>query len=83
MPKKLRKLSGKDVVTILEQFDFDTARIRGSHYVMKREVEGQTQTITVPVHGNKPLAPGTLKNIYRLAANYISDDELRPHFYTD
>jgi predicted RNA binding protein YcfA (HicA-like mRNA interferase family) len=83
MPNKLRKLKGREVIAILEKFGFEVARIRGSHHVMQRMIDEQSQTIIVPVHARKPLTPGTLKNIYRLATEYISEDDLRPHFYTD
>jgi predicted RNA binding protein YcfA (HicA-like mRNA interferase family) len=76
-------LSGKEVIAILEQFGFQTARIRGSHHIMQRMVNNETQSVTVPAHTGKPLAPGTLKNIYRQAKAYLSEDELRSHFYTD
>ncbi len=83
MPSKLRRLSGRQVISILEKFGFEVARIRGSHHVLQRIMDGQTQSVSVPVHARKPLAPGTLKQIYRLAVEYIPEDELRPHFYTD
>ena len=83
MPNKLRKLRGREVIAILEKFGFEVARIRGSHYVMRRMIDEQTQTIIVPVHARKPLTPGTLKGIYRLATEYISEDELRSHFCSD
>jgi predicted RNA binding protein YcfA (HicA-like mRNA interferase family) len=83
MPSKLHRLSGKEVRGILEQFGFQLARVRGSHHIMQRVVEGQTQSVTVPVHTRRPLAPGTLKNIYRQAKDYVAEDDLHPHFYTD
>ncbi|MFW5692546.1 MAG: type II toxin-antitoxin system HicA family toxin [Chloroflexota bacterium] len=82
MPK-LRRLSGKDIVKILEGLGFSVVRIRGSHHIMKRVVDGQTQTVNVPVHGNKDLAAGMLKRMYRDLQRYIPEDDLKPHFYTD
>ena len=83
MPNRLRRLSGKDVVAILESFGFVVVRIRGSHHMLRHETHGQFGTISVPVHAHRPLAPGTLKNIYRQTLEVIPDEELRPHFYTD
>jgi predicted RNA binding protein YcfA (HicA-like mRNA interferase family) len=83
MPSKLRRLSGREVAAILEGFGFQVTRIRGSDHIMQRTVEGKTQSVTVPIHTRRPLATGTLKNIYRQASAYIGDDELRPHFYSD
>ncbi len=83
MPNRLRRLSVKDVVIILESFGFVVVRIRGSHHMLRHEIHGQIRTISVPVHAHRPLAPGTLKNIYRQALEVIPDEELRPNFYTD
>ena len=83
MPNKLRRLSGKEVITILEKFGFTLNRIRGSHHMMERNISSQTQLISVLVHARKPLLPGTLKNIYRKASEYIPEVELRSHSYTD
>ncbi len=80
---KLRSLSGQDVVKIFEQFGFVVIRIRGSHHVMRRAIEGQTQTINVPVHGKQSVAKRTLRTIHRDACRFIPEEELRPHFYTD
>jgi predicted RNA binding protein YcfA (HicA-like mRNA interferase family) len=82
MPR-LRRLSGRDVVRILEGLGFLVIRIRGSHHIMQRVVDGHTQVVNVPVHGNKPLAPGMLKRLYRDLQRYIPEDELQSHFYTD
>ncbi|MBZ0291148.1 MAG: type II toxin-antitoxin system HicA family toxin [Anaerolineae bacterium] len=82
MPK-LRSLSGKQVVAILERLGFQVIRIKGSHHIMNRIAGGQTQRLNVPVHGNKPISPGTLRSIYRDARQYVAEEDLRPHFYTD
>ncbi len=82
MPR-LRSLSGKDVVKILEGLGFATVGIRGSHHIMRRIVDEETQTINVPVHGNKALGTGMLKRLYRDMQRYISEDDLKSHFYTD
>jgi predicted RNA binding protein YcfA (HicA-like mRNA interferase family) len=82
MPK-LRRLSGKDIVKLLEAMGFVVIRIRGSHFIMRRVVNGQTQTVNVPVHGSKVLATGMLKRLFRDLQRYIPEDELRPHFYSD
>lgn len=78
MPK-LRRLSGKEVVTILGRFGFTVVSQRGSHIKLKRNVAGGTQTLTVPAHAE--LDPGTLRAIIRQAARFIPEQDLRPHFY--
>ena len=82
MPK-LRRLSGADVVGILEEFGFVVVRIRGSHHVMRRVIKGETQTVNVPVHGSKILGTGMLKRLYRDTSRYFSEDQLRDYFYAE
>lgn len=47
---------------------------------LAREVAGARQVLTVPLHAD--LDPGTLRAIFRQASRFISESELRPHFYT-
>jgi len=82
MPK-LRRLNGRQIINILEQFNFEVVRVRGSHHNMRRVVNQQNQNLNVPVHGNKVLATGTVRGIYRQASEFIPEEELHPHFYTD
>lgn len=46
----LRRLSGADVVAILQRFGFAVVSQRGSHIKLKRVVAEGSQTLTVPVH---------------------------------
>jgi len=81
MPK-LRTLSGPDVVRILSEFEFLVAAQRGSHIKLRRTLpDGTRQTLTIPNH--RELDTGTLKAIYRQALRYVTDEELRPCFYSD
>jgi predicted RNA binding protein YcfA (HicA-like mRNA interferase family) len=82
MPR-LRRLSGKQVIKILQNFDFEIFSQKGSHVKMLREVEGERQIVVVSVHGSQPIPTGTLASIYRKSCLYIPEDDLRPHFYTD
>ena len=82
MPK-LRRLNGKQVVDIFRQFGFEVVRIRGSHTHLQRIVSAEHQNLNVPVHGSKPIPTGTLKSILRQASAYLSDEELKKHFYGD
>ncbi|MFN4179693.1 MAG: type II toxin-antitoxin system HicA family toxin [Armatimonadota bacterium] len=68
---KLPRVSGKQVVAVLQRLGFRLQRIRGSHYFLhhpERDV-----TVSVPVHASKILAPKTLLNILKAAR--ISRDE--------
>lgn len=81
MPK-LKVLSGADIVKILSDFSFTVASQRGSHIKLQRvSVDGTRQLLTIPNH--KELDKGTIKAIYRQALRYITEDELKNHFYTE
>ena len=81
MPK-LKTLSGGDVVKIFSLFGFEIEAQRGSHVKLRRLLPGGArQTLTIPLHDD--MDKGTLKAIYRQALRYLTEDQLRPHFYTD
>ncbi len=82
MPR-LRRLSGAEVVQILEQFGFTVIRIKGSHHRLKIVRDNKTCYTSVPVHGNQPLPIGTLLDIFRQACRFIPEDDLRRHFYAN
>jgi predicted RNA binding protein YcfA (HicA-like mRNA interferase family) len=83
MPK-LRRLSAKEVIKILQKFGFEIYSQKGSHLRLERITEdGERERILVAGHGNKPIAIGTLFNIYRTACIFISEDDLYPYFYAD
>lgn len=79
MPK-LKALSGQDIITILAVFGFAVAGQRGSHVKLQRTMNGIKQTLIVPNHAE--LDKGTVQAVYRQSTRYISESELRPHFYT-
>jgi predicted RNA binding protein YcfA (HicA-like mRNA interferase family) len=81
MPK-LKVLSGPEVVRLLALFGFKVVSQKGSHVKLRRmEPGGGQQTLTIPDH--KELDRGTLGAIYRQASRYISESELRRHFYAE
>lgn len=82
MPR-LRRLSGAEIIKILEGFGFEVISIKGSHHKLRRIVHGQKQTLNVAVHGSKPVSTGTLRSIYREACVYIPEDKLQSYFYGD
>jgi len=78
---KLRRLSGSEVIRILEYFGFVVHAQRGSHVKLRRiGPAGEKQTLTIPRH--RELDAGTLRAILRQASRYIPSEELRPYFYT-
>lgn len=54
-------MSGKQLLKLAYDKGFQLDRITGSHHIL---VKGDV-TITIPVHGNKDLPPGTLHRILR------------------
>lgn len=80
MPPRLRRLSARDVLSILKTFGFEVVATRGSHAKLRRITEDAgAQILTVPLH--KELDVGTVRAIYRQAARFIAETELRHHFY--
>jgi len=80
MARRLRRLSGADVVRILKSFGFETFAQRGNHIKLRRmSADGGKQTLVVPLHDE--LDRGTLRAVFRQAGRYVAEDDLRPHFY--
>lgn len=82
MPR-LRRLSGKELISIFAGFGFEIYSQSGSHIRLQRIVDGKQQRILIAVHGKKTIKPATLMNIYRTAKQYISEEEIKKYFYTD
>lgn len=62
---KLKKISGKECVKILcNKFGFKIIRQRGSHIVLKKEIERISVGTVVPNH--KEIKIGTLKSVLKL-----------------
>ena len=81
MSPKLIRLSGAEVIAIFKTFGFEIHSQRGSHIKLRRVINNQKQTITIPYHPE--LDAGTLRAIFHQSARYIPESELRPHFYSD
>lgn len=82
MSPKLKRLSGNNVVKILEAFGFGIISQRGSHVKLRRlSSDGKKQTITIPLHSE--MDSGTLKAIFRQASRYIPAENLKQYFYTE
>jgi len=60
----LPAISGKRVIAALTRAGFVVDRIVGSHHVLVYPGDA-SRTVTVPVHGNRDLKPGTLRSIVR------------------
>jgi predicted RNA binding protein YcfA (HicA-like mRNA interferase family) len=62
MPE-LPVVTGPDAIKAFEQAGFVLARVEGSHHILKKP--GHRYLLTVPVHGNRSLKPGTLRGLLR------------------
>ena len=81
MPKP-KALNGQEIVRIFESFGFSVVDQRGSHIKLRRIAGGDTrETLTVPNH--KELDRGAVVSIFKQASRYISESELREHFYSE
>ena len=78
MPR-FKRLSGSEVIKILEKFGFQIHSQRGSHIKMRRVTKTGKETLTIPNH--KQLDTGTCRAILRQASQYISFSELSKYFY--
>jgi len=82
MGRKLKKLSGQEVIKIFSQLGFGSVHQRGSHVKLRRITgTGTKQTLSVPMHHE--LDNGTLLAIVRQASRFIPEDELEAHFYSE
>jgi predicted RNA binding protein YcfA (HicA-like mRNA interferase family) len=70
MPK-LSRVSGEEVIRVLQKLGFIKIRQRGSHVVLRKENPEGVIGCVVPLH--KALAIGTLRGILRQAQ--VSPDE--------
>ena len=81
MPR-LRRLTPREVLSILRGFGFEVSKMRGSHAKLVRITpSGERQTLTVPLHPQLPI--GTVQAIYRQASRFISLTDLQPKFFSD
>lgn len=80
MPKP-RRLSGSDIVQILGQFGFVIENQKGSHVKLVRFEHTSKQVLLISNH--KELKTGAVVGIFKQAARYVPESELRKHFYTD
>jgi predicted RNA binding protein YcfA (HicA-like mRNA interferase family) len=62
MPR-LPSVTGRQAVNAFQKAGFNVVRIEGSHHVMKKD--GHRFLLTVPVHGRKPIATGTLRSLIK------------------
>jgi predicted RNA binding protein YcfA (HicA-like mRNA interferase family) len=74
MPK-LPRLSGAEIVKVLERMGFHQARQRGSHVVMKKVTPSGAVGCVVPMH--KEVATGTFNSILKQA--HLTPEDFEAH----
>jgi len=74
MPK-LPRLSGAEIIKILQKMGFFQARQRGSHVVMKKITSEGAVGCVVPMH--KEVATGTFHSILKQA--HLTSEEFEVH----
>ncbi len=80
MPK-LKVLSGEDLIKIFQKFGFIIEGQKGSHVKLTHySKDNIKQSITIPNH--KEIDKGTLKAILRQASKYITEVDLKSHFFS-
>lgn len=80
MPK-IKYISGKELIKILESFGFVISRQKGSHIILKRIISDGEQVILIPNHVT--IDRGTLHSIYKKLLLYLDESEIKSHFYTE
>ena len=81
MSPKLKRLSGKEVLSILSKFGFSIQAQRGSHMKLRRSLSsGEIQSLTIVMHDE--LDVGTLRAIIRQASRFIPEEQLKKEFYS-
>jgi predicted RNA binding protein YcfA (HicA-like mRNA interferase family) len=66
MPPKLPRVSGEQVITVLQRLGFVVTRQRGSHVILKKQISKDEEIgCVVPLH--RELAIGTFRSILRQA----------------
>ena len=68
---RLPRCSGKEVLQALQSGGFQITHTRGSHHYLRNPKA--TGLVTVPIHGNSTLPPGTLRSILRQAGLTIDE----------
>lgn len=69
----LPQISGQRVVRALEKVGFIVRRQKGSHVILVHSQDLSRRTI-VPLHGSKPVKPGTLRAILKGAVISLEEE---------
>jgi predicted RNA binding protein YcfA (HicA-like mRNA interferase family) len=78
MPK-LKILGGKELLKIFAMYGFEKIDQHGSHVKIRRVGPDGKETLTIPKHDE--IDRGLLRQIFIQASRYISESDLRKHFF--
>lgn len=67
----MKSISGKKLCKIVEKLGWQLKRVTGSHHIYTKE--NKEAILVIPVHGNRDLPIGTLKQIMK-DADLIEND---------
>ena len=68
----MKQVSGKELARLIRKKGWELARINGSHHVFTKQ--GVRERIVIPIHGNRPLKIGLLKDQMKTAG--LSEEDL-------
>jgi len=68
---KLPSVAGKTIIATFSKFGFEEVRVCSSHHILRKP--GHRFILSVPVHGDEPVAKGTLRSLIRAAGITIDE----------
>jgi predicted RNA binding protein YcfA (HicA-like mRNA interferase family) len=68
----MKAVSGKRLAKLAEDKGWRLARISGSHHIFI--MEGRTERLVIPIHGNQTLKTGLQRGLMKLIP--VAEDEL-------
>ena len=71
-PERLKRVTGRRLIAVLEGFGWYVERVKGSHHI-RRHPNSPRVTLSVPVHGRRTLPIGTQADILRDAGISTED----------
>jgi len=69
----LPSVTGGDAIRAFKRLGFVLDRVSGSHHILKKREH--PALLSVPVHGNRPLKPGTLRSLIADAGVTVAEFE--------
>jgi predicted RNA binding protein YcfA (HicA-like mRNA interferase family) len=61
----MKQVSGKELARVVERQGWQLLRVNGSHHIYGKA--GSDVRLSIPVHANRPLKFGLLKNLLKQA----------------